>query len=310
MTPVTSATTQNRSITTRIPARLDRLPWSPWHRMVLIGLGTVWILDGLEVTIVGSLSDRLTEKGSGLELTASDIGLAAAIYVLGACLGALLFGHLTEQYGRKKMFFITLAVYLAATVATAFSFNPIWFFACRFVTGMGIGGEYAAINSAIDEPDAGEVPRADRPDHQRHLLVGRRGRCRPDAVPARRGPLRQGPRLAHRVRAGRRARHRDAVRAPARAREPALAVHPRPRGRGRADRRRRRGGGAARGAPRPAGRRGRPRACASSSARPRPSARSRRPCSRRTGSARCSGWRCSSARRSSTTRCSSRRAWC
>ncbi|GAB3688315.1 MFS transporter [Angustibacter aerolatus] len=151
MTPVTSATTQNRSITTRIPARLDRLPWSPWHRMVLIGLGTVWILDGLEVTIVGSLSDRLTEKGSGLELTASDIGLAAAIYVLGACLGALLFGHLTEQYGRKKMFFITLAVYLAATVATAFSFNPIWFFACRFVTGMGIGGEYAAINSAIDE---------------------------------------------------------------------------------------------------------------------------------------------------------------
>ena len=84
-------------VTTRIPARLDRLPWSPWHRMVLVGLGTVWILDGLEVTIVGSLSDRLTEKGSGLELTASQIGVAAAIYVLGACLGALFFGHLTEK---------------------------------------------------------------------------------------------------------------------------------------------------------------------------------------------------------------------
>jgi MFS family permease len=139
------------TVTTRIPARLDRLPWSPWHRMVLVGLGTVWILDGLEVTIVGSLSDRLTEKGSGLELTASQIGVAAAIYVLGACLGALYFGHLTEKHGRKRMFFITLTVYLVATVLTAFSFTPIWFFACRFLTGAGIGGEYAAINSAIDE---------------------------------------------------------------------------------------------------------------------------------------------------------------
>jgi MFS family permease len=138
-------------VTTRIPARLDRLPWSPWHRMVLVGLGTVWILDGLEVTIVGSLSDRLTEKGSGLELTASQIGVAAAIYVLGACLGALFFGHLTEKYGRKRMFFLTLTLYLAATVLTAFSFNAIWFYACRFLTGAGIGGEYAAINSAIDE---------------------------------------------------------------------------------------------------------------------------------------------------------------
>ncbi|WP_426567206.1 MFS transporter [Angustibacter sp. McL0619] len=119
--------------------------------MVLVGLGTVWILDGLEVTIVGSLSDRLTEKGSGLELTASQIGVAAAIYVLGACLGALYFGHLTEKHGRKRMFFITLTVYLVATVLTAFSFTPIWFFACRFFTGAGIGGEYAAINSAIDE---------------------------------------------------------------------------------------------------------------------------------------------------------------
>jgi MFS family permease len=140
-----------QTIETKVPARLDRLPWSPWHRMVLVGLGTVWILDGLEVTIVGSLSDRLTEKGSGLVLAAGDIGFAAAMYVVGACLGALFFGHLTEKFGRKRLFMVTLLVYLLATVATAFSFAPWFFFACRFVTGMGIGGEYAAINSAIDE---------------------------------------------------------------------------------------------------------------------------------------------------------------
>jgi MFS family permease len=144
--PVTGAT-----IETRIPARLDRLPWSPWHRLVLIGLGTAWILDGLEVTIVGSLSDRLTEKSSGLGLAAGDIGFAAAMYVVGACLGALLFGHLTEKYGRKRLFMVTLGVYLLATVLTAFSFAPWFFFACRFLTGAGIGGEYSAINSAIDE---------------------------------------------------------------------------------------------------------------------------------------------------------------
>jgi MFS family permease len=139
------------TIETKIPARLDRLPWSPWHRLVLVGLGTVWILDGLEVTIVGSLSDRLTEKSSGLGLAAGDIGFAAAMYVVGACLGALFFGHLTEKYGRKKLFMVTLGVYLVATVATAFSFAPWFFFACRFLTGAGIGGEYSAINSAIDE---------------------------------------------------------------------------------------------------------------------------------------------------------------
>ncbi len=151
------------TIETRVPARLDRLPWSPWHRLVLIGLGTAWILDGLEVTIVGSLSDRLTEKSSGLGLAAGDIGFAAAMYVVGACLGALLFGHLTEKYGRKRLFMVTLGVYLLATVLTAFSFAPWFFFACRFLTGAGIGGEYSAINSAIDELDAGPAARPDRP---------------------------------------------------------------------------------------------------------------------------------------------------
>jgi MFS family permease len=140
-----------KTIETRIPARMDRLPWARWHWMVIIGLGTVWILDGLEVTIVGSIASRLTERGSGLELSDSEIGDAAAIYIFGAVLGSLYFGWLADRIGRKRLFIITLAIYLAATVATAFSFHYWWFAACRFLTGAGIGGEYAAINSAIDE---------------------------------------------------------------------------------------------------------------------------------------------------------------
>jgi MFS family permease len=139
------------TIETRIPARLDRLPWSQFHWMIVIGLGTVWILDGLEVTIVGSISGRLIEKGSGLTLDASQIGTAAAFYVAGACIGALFFGQLTDRFGRKKLFLVTLGVYIIATIATAFAFSPLYFFAARFFTGAGIGGEYAAINSAIDE---------------------------------------------------------------------------------------------------------------------------------------------------------------
>ncbi len=138
-------------ITTDIPARMDRLPWARWHWMIVIGLGTVWILDGLEVTIVGSMSDALKPGDTGLGLSSSDIGFAGAIYVAGACLGALFFGQLTDRFGRKKLFLITLAVYTVATVLTAFSMNPLWYFAARFLTGAGIGGEYAAINSAIDE---------------------------------------------------------------------------------------------------------------------------------------------------------------
>jgi MFS family permease len=138
-------------IETSIPARLDRLPWSRFHWMVVIGLGTVWILDGLEVTIVGSVGDRLTEANSGIGLDASQIGTAAAFYVGGACLGALFFGQLTDRFGRKRLFLLTLALYIAATIATAFSFAAWYFYLCRFFTGAGIGGEYAAINSAIDE---------------------------------------------------------------------------------------------------------------------------------------------------------------
>jgi MFS family permease len=142
---------QTATITTQIPARLDRLPWAPFHWRVVIGLGGVWILDGLEVTMVGNVADRLTEPGSGIELSAAEIGIAAAIYITGACLGALFFGQLTDRFGRKKLFILTLVVYLVATVATAFAFAPWYFYIARFFTGADIGGEYAAINSAIDE---------------------------------------------------------------------------------------------------------------------------------------------------------------
>ncbi|WP_114561361.1 MFS transporter [Desertihabitans aurantiacus] len=138
-------------ITTDIPARLDRLPWARWHWLIVIGLGTVWILDGLEVTIVGNLSAALSEPETGLALSPADIGLAGAIYVAGSCLGALVFGQLTDRFGRKRLFIITLLVYLGGTVLTAFAPHPAWYFVCRFVTGAGIGGEYAAVNSAIDE---------------------------------------------------------------------------------------------------------------------------------------------------------------
>lgn len=141
-----------RTITSSIPARLDRLPWSRWHWTIVIGLGTVWILDGLEVTVVGNIASRLSEPGSGLPISSGQVtGIAAALYVAGACSGALFWGHLTDLYGRKKLFMITLVVYLAATALTAASFSTWWFFAFRFLTGFGIGGEYAAINSAIDE---------------------------------------------------------------------------------------------------------------------------------------------------------------
>ena len=150
-TQANGSRTALRTIRTSVPARLDRLPWSRFHWRVVIGLGTVWILDGLQVTIVGAVAARLTERGSGLHMTPASIGTAGAIYVAGACTGALLFGQLTDRYGRKKLFMLTLNLYLLATVATAFSFAPWYFFLFRFLTGMGIGGEYAAINSAIDE---------------------------------------------------------------------------------------------------------------------------------------------------------------
>jgi MFS family permease len=140
-----------QTIETQVPARLDRLPWARFHWMVIIGLGTVWILDGLEVTIVGSIAARLTEEDSGLALSDSQVLTAGSIYVAGACVGALFFGQLTDRFGRKKLFLATLLLYLVATVATAFAGSALYFYIARFFTGAGIGGEYAAINSAIDE---------------------------------------------------------------------------------------------------------------------------------------------------------------
>jgi MFS family permease len=120
--------------------------------MVIVGLGTAWILDGLEVNVVGSISSRISEHGAGTGLTPGDVsGWAASLYIAGACLGAIVFGQLTDRFGRKRLFMVTLGIYLLGTVLTALTFSPGWFFACRFLTGMGIGGEYSAINSAIDE---------------------------------------------------------------------------------------------------------------------------------------------------------------
>ena len=136
-------------IETDVPARLDRLPWSRFHVLVIGVLGITWILDGLEVTLVGSLSGVLTQ--SGLALTSAQIGLAASAYLLGAVSGALLFGFWADRFGRKRLFTVTVLVYGAATAATGMSWN-FWSFAlCRFLTGAGIGGEYSAINSAIHE---------------------------------------------------------------------------------------------------------------------------------------------------------------
>src|SRR4051794_29715813 len=138
-------------IETDVPARLDRLPWSRFHWRIVIGLGTVWILDVLQVTIVGAIAPRMTEAGSGIDLSSADIGLAGALYVAGAGLGALFFGQLTDRYGRKKLFMVTLGLYILASVATAFAFDPWYFFLFRALTGFAIGGEYSAINTAIDE---------------------------------------------------------------------------------------------------------------------------------------------------------------
>src|SRR5215217_7456128 len=137
-------------VETDIPARLDRLPWSRFHTLVVAALGITWILDGLEVTLAGSVAGALKDSKS-LNFSNTDIGLAASAYLAGAVLGALFFGWLTDRLGRKKLFFITLTVYLMATAATAISWNAWSFALFRFFTGAGIGGEYAAINSTIQE---------------------------------------------------------------------------------------------------------------------------------------------------------------
>ena len=135
---------------TDVPARLDRLPWARFHWLVVTALGITWILDGLEVTLVGSLSGAIAESPT-LHLGPAAIGAAASFYLVGAVAGALFFGWLTDRLGRKRLFSVTLSVYLVATILTGLSWN-FWSFALfRLATGAGIGGEYAAVNSAIQE---------------------------------------------------------------------------------------------------------------------------------------------------------------
>src|SRR5438876_4039487 len=137
-------------IETDIPARLDRLRWGRFHTLVVVALGITWILDGLEVTLAGAVSGALKESPQ-LAFSNAEIGLASSAYLAGAVLGALFFGWLTDRLGRKRLFFITLTVYLLATASTALSWNLASFALFRFFTGAGIGGEYTAINSAIQE---------------------------------------------------------------------------------------------------------------------------------------------------------------
>jgi MFS family permease len=140
----------DRIIETSIPSRLDALTWSGFHTRVVLALGITWILDGLEVTLAGALSGALKESPT-LHFTNFDVGFANSAYLAGAVLGAIGFGWLTDRIGRKKLFFITLAVYLAATAATALSWSVASYALFRFLTGAGIGGEYTAINSTIQE---------------------------------------------------------------------------------------------------------------------------------------------------------------
>jgi len=143
-------TPESGIIETDIPSRLDRLPWGRFHTLVVAALGITWILDGLEVTLAGSLAGAL-KTSPVLHFSNTEIGLASSAYLAGAVIGAIGFGWLTDRLGRKKLFFITLSVYLAATAATGFSWSFFSFAFFRFVTGAGIGGEYAAINSTIQE---------------------------------------------------------------------------------------------------------------------------------------------------------------
>jgi MFS family permease len=148
-----AAPTPTRSgavVETDTPARLDALPVGRFHILVIVALGITWILDGLEVTLAGALSGELTQS-SGLGLSNSQIGIAGSCYLFGAVLGAFFFGWLTDRLGRKKLFSITVAVYLLATAATGFSWDAWSFMLFRFLTGAGIGGEYTAINSTIQE---------------------------------------------------------------------------------------------------------------------------------------------------------------
>ena len=280
-----------------------------WHWMVIIGLGTVWILDGLAVTIVGAIGGRLTEEGSGPRADRRRRSAPPARPTSSApVLGALYFGRLADRIGRKKLFMLTLAIFLAGSVLTAFSMNPAWFLVCRVITGAGVGGEYSAIHSAVDELIPARVRGAV------DLVIG--GSYWIGTILGSLASLVLldedlfAKDIGWRLRFGLAAVHglRDPARAPQRAREPALAVPARPRRGGRAGDARHRAPG--RRGDRPGADRAAAHDPRSSSAGRWASARSRASCSGCTPSARSSGSRCSRARRSSTTRSSSPTRWC
>ena len=219
---------------TDIPARLDRLPWSRFHWLLVTALGVTWVLDGLEVTIVSAVGNALL-KPTTLGLRESQLGLSHTLYLVGAIGGALVFGHLTDRLGRKKLFTLTLLIYLAGAALTACSWDFLSFALFRFVVGTAIGGEYAAINSAIDEliPARlrGRVDLAVNGTFWLGAIAGA-GLSVPLLNPAL-VPEYLGWRIAFGLGAVVGSAH---DRGPAvRAREPALAAHPRPVGRGRVD---------------------------------------------------------------------------
>ena len=147
---MTSAAATIQPIRSLVPARMDRLPWTRFHWRVILGLGSAWILDGLEIQIVSAVGTVLQAKGT-LHLSAAEVGLLGSVYLFGEVVGALVFGRITDILGRKRLFILTLAIYLIASGLAAFSFSFWFLLLCRFFAGTGIGGEYTAINSAIDE---------------------------------------------------------------------------------------------------------------------------------------------------------------
>ena len=227
-------------VETDIPARLDRLPWGRFHTLVVVALGITWILDGLEVTLAGTVAGAL-KKSPVLQFTNADVGLAGSAYLAGAVLGAIFFGWLTDRLGRKKLFFITLTVYLLATAATAFSWNLWSFLLFRFITGAGIGGEYAAINSTIQELVPARVRGwTDLVINGSFWIGAALGALGVDRA-ARPGGDRSRARLARRLPDRRAARADHVLHAAVAAGKPALADDAWPRRRSREDRGRYRG---------------------------------------------------------------------
>ena len=141
-----AATGSERPVRSLIPARMDRLPWARFHWMVVLGLGVSWILDGIEIQLVSASGFK-----ESLGMSSEDVGFTGTIYLIGQVVGALVFGRLTDRWGRKKLFIATLAIYLVGSGVAGFAFAPWFLYLWRFVAGLGIGGEYTAINSAIDE---------------------------------------------------------------------------------------------------------------------------------------------------------------